>query len=227
MFGCIWRLGCLLVLAACAVVGWFTRDSWYPQVRKRLHLAPPAATAPAVTATPAEKWEPLTRDGAARTRDAIATLQKRSGRVYVDVAAGDFAAYAIGPAIQALSHDSVGAEAFARDEHLSVRAMVNVADLADATALGPLATMLNGRQQVTVRGHFEVLGTGRAEFIVDDLAFKDLKLPSALIEKIVSRLDVKGRTAGMPKNAIPVMIPRELADMRIAKGHVVLYKSVP
>jgi hypothetical protein len=217
----------LLVLAACAAVGWFTRDTWYPRVRKQLHMAPPAATSPAVTAVPAEKWESLTRDGAARARDAIATLQKRSGRVYVDVAAGDFAAYAIGPAIQELSHDSVGAEAFARDEHLNVRAMVNVADLADATALGPLATMLNGRQQVTVSGRFEVLGTGRAEFIVDGLAFKELKLPSALIEKIVGRLEVKGRTAGMPKNAIPVMIPHELADVRIAKGHIVLYKSVP
>lgn len=227
MFGCIWRLGCLLVLAACAAVAWFTRDAWLPAARRRLHLAPPAATAPAVTPVAAAKWEPLTPEGAARTRDAIATLQRRSGRVYVDVAAGDLAAYAIGPAIRELSHDSTGAEALARDERLYVRAMVNVADLADATALGPLATMLNGRQEVTVRGRLEVVGSGRAEFLVDEIAFKELQLPSALIDKIVSRLQVKGRTAGTPKNAIRFTIPRELADVRIARGHVVLYKSVP
>ena len=227
MFGCIWRLGCLLVLAACAAVGWFTRDSWYPQLRHRLHLPPLAASAPAVAAAPAAKWEPLTADGAARARAAIATLSNRSGRVYADVGAGDFAAYTIGSAIRELSHDSTGAEALARDEHLYVRAMVNVADLADATALGPLGTMLTGKQEVTVRGKLEVISTGHAQFIVDQIAFKELQLPTALIEKIVSRVDARERTASMPKNAIPVTIPRELADVRVAKGHVVLYKSVP
>jgi hypothetical protein len=227
MFGCIWRLGCLIVLGACAAAAWLTRDAWLPAARKRLHMAPAPATAPAVTAASAAKWEPLTPEGAARARDAIATLQSRSGRVYVDVAAGDLAAYAIGPAIRELSHDTTGAEALARDERLYVRATANVADLADATALGPLGTVLNGRQEVTVRGRLEVIGTGRAEFLVDEIAFRELQLPSALIDKIVSRLQVKGRTAGTPKNAIRFTIPRELADVRIAKGHVVLYKSVP
>jgi hypothetical protein len=227
MFGCIWRLGCLLLLAACAVVGWFTRDSWYPALRHRLHLSPPAVTAPAVSPAPAAKWEPLTADGAARARAAVATLSNRSGRVYVDVAAGDLAAYALGPALRELTRDSTGAEALARDEHVYVRAMVDVADLADATALGPLATMISGKQEVTVRGKLEVIATGRALFVVDRIAFKELELPSALVDKIVGRLAVKGRTAGTPKNAIPFAIPRELADVRVSKGHVVLYKSVP
>jgi hypothetical protein len=227
MFGCIWRLGCLLLLAACAAIGWFTRDSWYPQLRHRLHLAPAAASAPAVAAAPAAKWEPLTADGAERARAAVATLSNRSGRVYVDVAVGDLASYALGPAIRELTRDSAGAEALARDEHVYVRALVNVADLADATALGPLGTMISGKQEVTVRGKLEVVSTGHAQFIVDQMAFKELQLPSPLIDKIVSRISTKERTAGTPKNAIPVTIPRELADVRVAKGHVVLYKSVP
>jgi len=227
MFGCIWRLGCLLVLAAAAAVGWFTRDSWYPKLRHRLHLAPIAATTPAVNVAPTAKWEPLTADGAARVRAAVATLASRSGPVYVNVAAGDFAAYAIGPAIRELTHDSTGAEALAHDERIYVKAMVNVADIADATALGPLGTMLSGKQEVTVRGKLEVISQGRAEFVVDQIGFKELQLPSALIEKIVSRIRMKERTAGTPRNAIPVSIPRELADMRVSKGHVILYKSVP
>jgi hypothetical protein len=227
MFGCIWRLGCLLVLAAAAAVGWFTRDTWYPKLRHRLHLAPLAATTPAVNVAPTAKWEPLTVDGAARARASIATLASRSGPVYVNVAAGDFAAYAIGPAIRELSHDSTGAEALAHDERIYVKAMVNVADLADATALGPLGTVLNGKQEVTVRGRLEVTGPGRAEFLVDQIGFKELQLPTALIEKIVSRIQVKDRTVHTPRNAIPVSIPRELADVRVSKSHVVLYKSVP
>ena len=147
--------------------------------------------------------------------------------MYVDVAVGDLAAYALGPAIRELTHDSTGAEALARDERVYVRAMVNVADLADATALGPLGTMLSGKQELTVRGHLEVIAPGRAEFLVDQIAFKELQLPQPLIDKIVSRISVKERGAATPKNAIPVSVPRELADVRVAKGHVVLYKSVP
>jgi hypothetical protein len=227
MFGCIRRLGCLLVLAAAAAVGWFTRDSWYPKLRKQLHLAPVVAAAPGVTVAPTAKWEALTTDGAARARAAIATLASRSGPVYVNVAVGDLAAYALGPAIRELTHDSTGASALAHDERLYIKAMVNIADLADATALGPLGTMLSGKQEVTVRGHLEVLAPGRAEFLVDQIAFKELQLPQALIAKIVSRIRMKERSAGMPKNAIPVSVPRELADLRVSKGHVVLYKSVP
>jgi hypothetical protein len=56
---------------------------------------------------------------------------------------------------------------------------------------------------------------------------KELQLPEALIEEIVGHVRKQDRTATTPKNAIPVRVPPELADVRIAKGHVVLYKTVP
>jgi hypothetical protein len=221
MFGCLGRLGCLLVLAVAAAIGWFTHDSWYRKLRARLGVAPAAVK------TTSAKWEPLTAEGSARARLAVGRLASKNGPVYVDVAAGDLAAYALDPALRELSHDTVGAEALARDDRLYVRAMVNVADLADATALGPLGTMISGKQEVTVRGRLEVVSPGHAQFLVDQILLKDLPLPSALIEKIVSRIRPRDRTAATPKNAIPVNVPRELADVRVAKGHVVLYKSVP
>jgi hypothetical protein len=221
MFGCLGRLGCLLVLAAAAAIGWFTHDSWYPKLRARLGVAPEAVK------TTSARWEPLTAEGSARARLAVGRLSSKNGPVYVDVAAGDLAAYALDPALRELSHDTVGAEALARDDRLYVRAMVNVADLADATALGPLGTMISGKQEVTVRGRLEVVSPGHAQFLVDQILLKELSLPAALIEKIISRIRPRDRTAATPKNAIPVNVPRELADVRVAKGHVVLYKSVP
>jgi hypothetical protein len=222
MFGCIGRLGCLLVLVVAGAVGWFTHDAWYPKVRARLGGAPPAVA----TAT-AAKWEPLTPEGSARARLAVGRLSSRDGPVYVDVAAGDLAAYALDPALRELSHDSVGAAALVSDDRLYVRAMVNIAELVDAKSLGPLGAIIGGKQEFTVRGRLEVVSPGHAQFRVDEIALKDLKLPSALIEKIVGRIQPKNRDAATPANAIPVRVPRELADVRVAKGHVVLYKSVP
>ena len=221
MFGCLGRLGCLLVLALAAAVGWFTHDSWYPKLRARLGGPKPVATLSSA------KWEPLTAEGSARARLAVAKLSAKNGPVYVDVPVGDLAAYALDPALCDLHSDSVGAEALARDDRLSVRARVNLADLIDVKALGPLASAVGGKQEITVRGKLEVVSPGHAQFRIDQIALKELNLPEALIENIVGRIRTKDRTANTPKNAIPVHVPMELADVRIAKGHVVLYKSVP
>jgi hypothetical protein len=220
MWGCIGRIGCVVLLVLAAAAGWFTHDAWYPKLRARLGGKPvPAAAAP--------RWEPLTPEGAARARLALGKLSARSGPVYIDVAAGDLAAYALQPALRALSHDSVGAEALARDERIYVRARVNVAELGDARALGPLASVLRGKQEITVRGTLEVMSTGHAQFRVDQIALKDLQLPQPLIEQIVGRMQVGPRGTTTPTDAILVTVPRELGDVRITRGHVVLYKSIP
>lgn len=221
MFACLGRLGCLFVLVVAGAVGWFSHDAWYPRLRARFVAAPPPATAPAT------KWEPLTPEGAERARTAMEKLSSRSGPVYVDVAAGDLAAYALGQALRDLSRDSTGAAAAAHDERLYLRATANLADLADAKSLAPVTSMLGGRQEITVRGRLEVVSPGHALFVVDQIALKELLLPAALIKQVVARIQPHERTAATPEDAIPLRVPRELADVRVARGQVVLYKYVP
>lgn len=221
MFGCLGRIGCLLVLALAAAVGWFTHDMWYPKLRARLGGPKPVVT------TSSAKWEPLTAEGSARARLAVAKLSAKNGPVYIDVPVGDLAAYALDPALRDLRSDSVGAEALARDDHLYVRAKVDLAQLIDVKSLGPLSSVVGGKQEITVRGRLEVVSPGHAQFRVDQIALKELQLPQALIDNIVGRIRTGDRKANTPKNAIPVHVPLDLADVRIAKGHVVLYKSVP
>src|SRR4051812_44996039 len=81
--GCLMRLGCLVILAIAAVIGWFTRDRWLPE-RYRTH-----AKAPAVAT-----WEPLTDGGADRTRSALSRLSQSSGPVFQTLSGGDVASYA-------------------------------------------------------------------------------------------------------------------------------------
>ena len=220
MFGCLGRLGCLLILALAAAVGWFTHDLWWPRVRGYVIATPPRATSTAA-------WEPLTAAGAERGRAAVARLTSKTGPVYVNVGAGDLAAFVLDSVVHGFSPAATGAQAMARDERIYLRAMVSVADLGGPTTLGPLSDLVSGKQQMTVRGRLEVLKPGHAQFVVDEISLGELKLPSAAIPKLVGRLKLAARDSSIASGAIPVLVPRELGDVRIARGHVTLYKVVP
>ena len=219
MFSCLGRLGCLVILALVAAVGWFTRDAWYPTARERIFGgAPPAA---------AGTWEPLTPEGAARGRTAFETLRNKNGPVFVNLSAGDFASFALDGVLHGLSPDAAGVEALARDDRLYLRARVSVADLGGPKTLGPLSSLLEGKQELTVRGRVEVLGPGHAQFRIDEVSLKDLKLPAAIIPRLLARVGPKDHDSTTAEDAIPVRVARELADVRVARGRVTLYKNVP
>ena len=218
MFSCLGRLGCLVVAVLLAAAAWLTQDAWLPKLRARLLTSPPRV---------AEQWEPLTADGAARGRAAFLKLGAQNGPVYLNLAAGDFAAAVLDSALHGFSVGATGAEALVHDDRLFLRAQVSVADLGGAGALGPLSNMVSGRQELTVRGSFEVLKPGRAQFRVDEVSVGELKLPGAMIPKLTERIAVKERDATIAADAIPVRVPRTLGDVRIGKGRITLYKNVP
>jgi hypothetical protein len=220
MFGCLGRLGCLLVLIVVAAVGWFTHDWWWPKVRGYVAAAPPAATA-------SSTWEPLTAEGAARAREAVSQLEHRNGPVFVNIGAGDLAAFVLDSVLHGLSPEATDAKAMARDERLYLRAQVSVADLGGPKTLGPLSGMVSGKQELTVRGKLEVLRPGHAQFLVDEILLGELKLPAAVIPRLVGRIRTGARDSTIAPAAIAVHVPRELADVRVAKGKVTLYKVVP
>src|SRR4051812_12932183 len=82
--GCLFRLGCLFLLVCAAVVGWFTRERWMPKPWLD-KLSPPAKVA---------TWEPLTAEGADRTRVALDRLSRPSGPVFETLSGADVASYA-------------------------------------------------------------------------------------------------------------------------------------
>ncbi|MFI5311351.1 MAG: hypothetical protein ACHQQ3_08975 [Gemmatimonadales bacterium] len=219
MFSCLGRLGCLVIALALAAVAWFTHDAWLPKVRARLGAAPP----PAVEA----KWEPLTAEGAARARSAFEKLSEKNGPVYLNLAAGDFAAFVLDSVLRGVSDGVTNGEALARDDRLYLRAQVNVADLGGANALGPLSGVVSGRQALTLRGTLDLVKPGRAEFRVDEISVGDLKLPAAVIPRLTGRLAMKERDKTTAPEAIPFHVSRTLGDLRVGKGRVTLYKNVP
>ncbi|HLA89603.1 MAG TPA: hypothetical protein VJL28_04110 [Gemmatimonadaceae bacterium] len=219
MFSCLGKLGCLALALLLAAAAWFTHDAWYPALRARL-VAPPPPVAEAA-------WEPLTPAAAARGRAAAERLSERSGPVYVNVAAGDFAAFLLDSVLASLSASASGAEALARDDRLYLRARASVAELGGSKTLGPLSGVITGRQTLTLRGRLEVLRPGRAQFVVDEVAIGELRLPSAAIPRLIARVAGTARDSANAPEAVLVKVPRTLADVRVGKGRVTLYKNVP
>lgn len=218
--GCLKRLGCLVVLLVAAVLAWLFRDQWMPHVRRA--MGRPVAQA----AAPAPAWEPLTPEGAARARAAVESLGKRRGPVFANLSPGDLTAYVLEELSKQLppSADHIEAAAFGRQLHL--RAEVDIRDLGDTRALGPLADVLGDRAQVQLGGTLEVVHPGLAEYRVESLRVHDLTIPPPMIPRLLARLARAPRPSGVAADALALTVPPYIADVRIHDGKITLYKVV-
>lgn len=214
--GCIARLGCLVVLAILAVGAWFTRDRWMTKV---------TGTAPAVASAP--RWEPLSPAARAKGQRTIASLQSANGPVFANLSAGEIASYVFQTVGHTLPASADSVEAAVIGDALYVRAIVPVKDLAGSGVLGPLGSLLNDREKITIGGGFRVVRPGLSEFQVREIKLRDFKVPRGAIPRLLQQLSKGNRPEGIAADALPVPTPKTLADVRIANHRVTLYKTTP
>ena len=218
MFGCLSRIGCLVLLALLCVGGWFTKEMWYPRVRALVMSEP---SAPTLT------WMPITTDAADRATAKIARLAEKNGPVFTDLTPSEFAARVMMPAMKMLGSSAGDPEAAIHGDTLFVRANVALTELGDRKSFGPLASMLDGKQPVVIGGRLDVASRGVAQFHVVHFTVKELKIPGAAVAKIIARVGMKARTDVIDASAVALPLASTVADVRVSKGHVVLYKAVP
>ena len=218
MFGCVRKLGCLAAILVLAVALWFTRSRWLPYVRG----GGDAAAAPAGEGV----WEPVTQAGAERARLAIAALAQKSGPVFTNVRPGDVASYVflalrreLPPSAQNIAATTIG-------DRLYVRADVALSDMGGSEVLGPLAGFLSDRETMMFGGTFEVIRPGLAQFHVRELKLKELAIPQKMIPRLVQRIGRGARPEGVSPDALPLLVPEQIGDVRVARGKVTLYKDV-
>ena len=214
--GCIARLGCLFLLAVLAIGGWYTRDLWLPE-KYRSH---PVSTSNV-------KWQPITTDGADRTRAALDKLSQPRGQVFQSLSAGDLASYVFAQLSSKLPGSAQNVETAVSGDVVSLRADVRLADLGGAGALGAIGNMFSEREKVQLSGTFHVLKPGVAEFTVKEVRIRNFTVPRGMIPPLIKRMDQGARPAGTSENAIAVPIPRYVGDIRVANGKVTLYKTTP
>ena len=218
MGGCFKSIGCLVVAIAFAAGAWFTRAIWTPYLHRIT-----ASTSPAPAAG---SWQLATPMGAARAKAAIEKLAARNGPVYANLESGDLVAYIF----QQLSHElppsAQNVEALVSGDQLLVRCSVNTSDLGDLSQLGPLSQVVGGREQVQFGGTLDVIKPGLAQYHVLSFRIHDFSLPRPLIPRVLKSYEKGTRPASIAADALPLVTPSHIGDVRIKNGVITLYKVV-
>jgi hypothetical protein len=213
MFGCLRRLGCLVILVI-AALGYY----WY--THRTGHGGATAGTEGA-----AAIWTTITPADAEHGRQAVATLRAGSGRVFANLTPAEAVAYLIQTAAKQLPPTAEDVQAMIVADTLRVRAVLPLQSLGAAKVLGPLASLLSNRDSVQLSGTVDVIRPGLAQFRVTDVMIRSLAIPHVIIPKFVAQLRHTS-PEGLASNGLALPLPPYIADIRIANGKVTLYKNV-
>jgi hypothetical protein len=211
MKGCLRRAGCAVLILAVLAVAWY----WYAWVDR-----------PATRPAPGRGivWEPVTPDGAQRTRTALESLaQPRTNSVVVS--AGDVASYIFFSMANRLPEASQNIEAAVIADRLAVRAVVPLKEIGASRVLGPLTAILSERDSIQFSGTLRVAQPELGEYRVRDLRVAQLRVPSGLIPRVLRQIDHGDRPPGIAPDALALPVPVVVREIRIADGLITLYKT--
>jgi hypothetical protein len=109
-------------------------------------------------------------------------------------------------------------------DRVVVRGLVDLETLGISQSLGPLGRVLPRQEWVELAGTIAVAREGVGEFRVERVQAGELPLPGALIPQLLQRLGASSTVAG---DVVTIALPRHIADVRVARGRITLYKNVP
>ena len=208
MFGCLRRVGCLillLLLAGGAYYWWMVRTT--------------------TSSSAAGVWKPVTPADAAAGARAVQSLQAPRGKVFANLTPAQAVAYLVQETAKELPSSATGVEAMVAGDQLHVRAVISLDQLGGAKALGPLATMLGSRDTVQLAGRVDLLRPGMAQMHVTQVRVGSLNLPAQMVPRLISQIRHQS-PPGIASDGLALPLPPYIGDVRIANGKVTLYKNV-
>ena len=221
MFGCLRRLGCLVILLI-GVGLYLVRDTWWPYVR------PTVAREPEVTVAPNGEteggWESLDQEKAERGERAVRALAARSGPAYVNLRAGELASYAFLSLADTPPLPLNDAQAAIVGDRVFLRSVVSLRDLGGS--LGAVSGLLPERDTLRIGGTFDVVRPGLAQFRVLEAQLGSVPLPSSILPRVLRRGGATGGQ-GVAPDGVGIPVPRYIGDVRVARGRITLYKTAP
>lgn len=223
MKGCFRRAGCLvIIILLVAVWYWYARVEQPAAATKTSSGAPTATTAAAVNSG----WQPLTAGDAERGKVAVESLGQRSGPVFANLTPAQAASYIFLVVAKQLPPSAKNAEASIVGDRLYVRSEVELKDFGGAGQLGTLGMLLGSRDSVLFGGTINMLRPGLGQFVVQQLKLGRLDVPSGLIPRLLTQMKRGKNVEGVAQNALPMVMPAYISDVRISNGKITLYKSV-
>lgn len=213
MFGCLRRLGCLVILLIVAAALWLTRDRWHDRVFGQ-RVAPSA------------EWVAVTPDDSTEAKSAVEALSRRSGPTYRDLSASELGALLMAAAGGRLPQSIEDPEVAIHEDRVLLRAKIKLDDVSGLDELGPLAKLLDREEPFEASGTLGLVRPGLAEYRVESARIAQFDLPRSVIPKLVARLAKGQRPVEVAENGIPFEVPDYIGDVRVARGRVTLYKKV-
>ena len=252
--GCLSRIGCLVVLAVGGVGAYWLYGDRLPTVLSRAATGAASRVTDAATkaserldsnqgariasendaARRAERtkleqsivWARLSPGGTAG-REAVARLSRRNGPAYVSLRAPELAGLLAAGMSKVLPASATRPEVAIVDEQLLVRTVVELRDVAGDGALrGLLGMALDGRDTLRMAGTLDLVRPGLAEYRVRELRIKGIDVPPRLIPSLIDAMHRAVTADSLPSDALPIPLPKAVADVRVANGKVTLYKAV-
>jgi len=208
MFGCLRKVGCLVILAAIVAGGYY----WWMVNRP--------ASGPA-----AGVWQAVTPADATSAEAAVQGLKTSRTSGGTRLTPAQAVAYLIQETAKQLPPSSTGVQAMISGDQLHVRAVVPLRELGAERALGPFASMIGARDTVELAGTVDVLRPGMAQMHVVKAQIHTFALPRAVLPKLVQQIR-HNAPEGIAADAFPIPLPSYIGGIRIADGKVTLYKNV-
>jgi hypothetical protein len=213
MFGCLRRIGCLVILAIVLAGAWY----WYARVPSSARKTSSAAAA---------EWQPLSSANAERGRRAVESLGAPSGPVFANLSGSDAASFIFLSAARQLPPSAQNVSAAVIGDRLYVRGYVSIKELGGSDVVGPMASLLGERDTLQLGGTINVIQPGLGQFRVRDVKFGRLDVPSVIIPRLIARIRKGEMPPGIAGDAFPMPLPPYISDVRIADGRITVYKNV-
>jgi hypothetical protein len=86
--------------------------------------------------------------------------------------------------------------------------------------------MLGGREQVQFGGTLDIVKLGLAEYRVQSFRIHDFSIPHAMMPRLIKSYSKGARPEGIADDALPLITPVHIGDVRIRNGQITLYKVV-
>ncbi|MEO7218325.1 MAG: hypothetical protein ABI026_09035 [Gemmatimonadaceae bacterium] len=208
MFGCLRKVGCLVILAVIIAGGYY----WWTVKGSA------SAAAPGV-------WHSVTAADAASAATAVEKLRVSKNSGGVSLTPAQSVAYLVQETAKQLPPSSTDVQAMVSGDELFVRAVVPLKELGAERALGPLASILTARDTVELAGRVDVLRKGLAQMHVTKVQIHALSVPKSMLPKLVQQIR-HNSPDGIAPDAFPIPLPSYIDGVRIANGKVTLYKNV-
>lgn len=224
---CLSKVGCLTVVVVVGAGAWWWYGGTMPSFMAGAGRATIGSSAPADSASGPTAWATM-KDARMPSADAIAALESKSGPAYITLGAGDLAGFLAEGLGRVLPQSASGVQVAIVDDMLRVRSEIPLRELGGKALPEFVSDLLSARDTVEMAGKLEMVHPGLAQFRVREVIVRGIALPSRVVPPLLSALRKSApQRDSIASDAVALTLPKSVADVRVSRGRVTLYKSVP